>query len=97
MFLGIGAFVVFTVIDPDLIADKWVYLTIFNVLFIVGLIFFGKGDEVGSRAWYRFAGIGVQPSEIVKVIFIVLIAKQMATYKEQRTLNKFPSVLKLAL
>ena len=41
MFLGIGAFVVFTVIDPDLIADKWVYLTIFNVLFIVGLIFFG--------------------------------------------------------
>ena len=97
MFLGIGAFVVFTVIDPDLIADKWVYLTIFNVLFIVGLIFFGKGDEVGSRAWYRFAGIGVQPSEIVKVIFIVLIAKQMATYKEQRTLNKFPSVLKLGI
>ena len=97
MFLGIGAFVIFTVIDPDLIADKWVYLTIFNVLFIVGLIFFGKGDEVGSRAWYRFAGIGVQPSEIVKVIFIVLIAKQMATYKEQRTLNKFPSVLKLGI
>ena len=49
MFLGIGAFVVFTVIDPDLIADKWVYLTIFNVLFIVGLIFFGKGDEVGAH------------------------------------------------
>ena len=54
MFLGIGAFVVFTVIDPDLIADKWVYLTIFNVLFIVGLIFFGKGDEVGSRALVSF-------------------------------------------
>ena len=97
MLLGIAAFVVFTVIDPDLIADKWVYLTIFNVLFIVGLIFFGKGDEVGSRAWYRFAGIGVQPSEIVKVIFIVLLAKQVSNYKEQRTLNKFPSIIKLGL
>lgn len=95
MLLGLFSFVIFTVIDPDLIADKWVYLTIFNVLFIVGLIFFGKGDEVGSRAWYRFAGIGVQPSEIVKVIFIVLFAKQAANYKEQQTLNSFPSVIKL--
>lgn len=97
MVLGIAAFIVFTVIDPDLIADKWLYLTIFNVLFIVGLIFFGKGDEVGSRAWYRFFGIGVQPSEIVKVIFIVLIAKQISNYKEQRTLNRFPSLIKLTL
>ena len=97
MVLGIAAFIVFTVIDPDLIADKWLYLTIFNVLFIVGLIFFGKGDEVGSRAWYRFFGIGVQPSEIVKVIFIVLIAKQISNYKEQRILNRFPSLIKLTL
>ena len=52
MFLGIGAFVVFTVIDPDLIADKWVYLTIFNVLFIVGLIFFGKGSPPRSLRSY---------------------------------------------
>lgn len=96
MFIGIGAFVVFTVIDPDLIADKWVYLTIFNVLFIIGLLFFGT-EVNGSRAWYRFAGIGVQPSEIVKVIFIVLIARQMATFKEQRTLNQFSSIIKLGL
>ena len=45
MLLGIAAFIVFTVIDPDLIADKWVYLTIFNVLFIVGLIFFALTDS----------------------------------------------------
>lgn len=97
MFLGIAAFFVFTVIDPDLIADKWVYLTVFNVLFICGLIFFGYGDDVGSRAWYRFFGIGVQPSEIVKVIFIVLLAKQMSRYREEHTLNRFPSLAKLVL
>lgn len=97
MLLGIAAFIVFTVIDPDLIADKWVYLTIFNILFILGLLVFGYGDEVGSRAWYRFFGIGVQPSEIVKVIFIVLIAKQMSRYREERTLDKGGNVIKLCL
>lgn len=66
-------------------------------LFIVGLFSSARATELGSRAGIVSPGHGVQPSEIVKVIFIVLIAKQMATYKEQRTLNKFPSVLKLGI
>ena len=97
MLLGIGAFIVFTVIDPDLIADKWIYLLIFNVLIICGLLFFGHDDGTGNRAWYRFFGIGLQPSEIVKVIFIVLLAKQMTVYKERHVLNKFVSIVKLAM
>lgn len=97
MLLGIGAFIVFTVIDPDLIADKWIYLSIFNVLIICGLIFFGHDDGTGNRAWYRFFGIGLQPTEIVKVIFIVLLAKQMTVYKERHVLNKFGSIVKLAM
>ena len=97
MLLGIGAFIIFTVIDPDLIADKWIYLLIFNVLIICGLLFFGHDDGTGNRAWYRFFGIGLQPSEIVKVIFIVLLAKQMTVYKERHVLNKFGSIVKLAM
>lgn len=97
MCLGIAAFVIFTVIDPDLIADKWVYLSIFNVIIIVGLIFFGHDDGTGNKAWYRFFGIGFQPSELVKVIFIVLLSKQITLYKERRELNEFKSIFKLAL
>lgn len=97
MMLGLGAFVVFTVIDPDLIADKWIYLTVINVLLIVGLVFFGYDDGTGNKAWYRFFGIGVQPSEVVKVIFIVLLAKQISLYRERRELDKFRSVFMLAL
>ncbi len=88
MFIGIGIFLLFTVIDPDLIADKWVYLVAFSVVFILGLIPFGSGDSLGNTAWYRFLGIGVQPSEIVKVIFIVLMAKQISLYKERKELDK---------
>lgn len=97
MGLGIAAFCILTVIDADLIADKWVLLTVFNALFILGLIFFGHDDGTGNRAWYRFFSIGVQPTEVVKVIFIVLIAKQISSYSEKRELNKFKSVFKLAL
>ena len=39
MVLGVIAFVIFTVIDPDLIADKWIYLTIFNIAIICNEIF----------------------------------------------------------
>lgn len=97
MILGIAAFIIFTVIDPDVIAGKWILLTGFSVVFIAGLIFFGYDDGTGNRAWYRFTVIGVQPSEIVKVIFIVLLAKQFTVYKERREINKLSSVFMLAM
>ena len=95
MFLGIGAFIIFTIIDADLIADKWGYLVAFSAVFILLLIPFGHDDGTGNKAWYRFLGIGVQPSEIVKVIYIVLMAKQISLYKERRVLNQGTSILTL--
>ena len=97
LLLGIAAFVVFTVIDADLIADKWVYLCVFNALIILILIPFGHDDGTGNKAWLRFGSIGVQPSEIAKVIFIILMAKHMAFLKERRQLNEFKGVFQLAI
>lgn len=90
--IGIGMFVLFTVIDADLIADKWKILVALSAVFILGLLVKGEGDELGNRAWYRFLGIGIQPSEIVKVVYIVLMANQISLYKDRRTLDKPLSV-----
>ena len=88
MFLGIGAFIIMTVLDVDILADKWMILTIFNVVFIAGLIIFGHDDGTGNQAWYRFLGIGVQPTEIVKLTFSIVLAKQVATLQRSpRGLN----------
>lgn len=95
--LGIVAYVIFTVIDADLIADKWVYLCVFNALIILILIPFGHDDGTGNKAWLRFGSIGVQPSEIAKVIFIILMSKHMAFLKEKRQLNEFKGVFQLAV
>lgn len=96
LFLGLLAFFVFTIIDPDVIAKQWLPLSIFSAVFILGLILFGHDDGTGNRAWYRFFGIGVQPTEVVKVIFIVLLAKQISVYKDHNVLNKPKSVMLLA-
>lgn len=97
LFMGIGAFVIMTVLDVDILADKWLILTIFNVLFIAGLIIFGHDDGTGNKAWYRFLGIGVQPTEIVKLTFIIVLAKQIYTLsRSPRGLNDPMSALQIA-
>lgn len=97
MFIGIAAFILLTVIDADLIAARWVALSVISAALIIGLIFFGYADNTGNRAWYRFFGIGLQPSEVSKIIFIVLMAKHMSLIKERRTLDRFSSVMQFAV
>ena len=64
MFLGIGAFVLFTIIDADILGSQWKLLCAVNVLLLVALVIFGVEDNTGNKSWIRFAGIGIQPSEI---------------------------------
>ena len=96
MFLGLGAFVFLTVIDADLLGDQWKWLCVINVLLLVALVIFGVEDNTGNKSWIRFAGIGIQPSEVIKVIYVVVAAKQMTYLKEYRDMNSFLSVLQMA-
>ena len=96
IFLGIGAFVLLTVIDADLLGSQWKILILMQVLLLIALRLFGQDDGTGNFAWIRFAGIGIQPSEIIKVIYIVVAAKQMTFLKEYRDINAFQSVVLMA-
>ena len=96
LIIGIGLFVVFTVIDIDIIAEKWPILLGVGVALILALVPFGEGGDTGNKGWIRFLGIGIQPSEVVKVIYIVLMAKHITYLKEYRSLNHVVSVIQLA-
>lgn len=97
--LGIGVllFILVSLIDLDIIGDKWYILLAFNFLCIASLFLFGVAGDSGNRSWIRFAGIGIQPAEIVKITFIILLAKQMTFLKEYRNLNAFFSVAQLTV
>ena len=96
MFLGIGAYVLLTVIDADLLAGQWKFLIGIQIALLIALRILGEDDGTGNRAWIRFAGIGIQPSEIIKIIYIIVAAKQMTWLKEYRDINSFPSVAMMA-
>ncbi len=97
MCIGLGLYVFFTYVDIDTLADNWPILSVFNVALMSSLIFFGEAGDTGNTGWLRFFGIGVQPSEVVKVAYIVVMAKHISYLKSRNTLNDFPSVLGLAL
>ena len=96
IFLGIGAFVVLTIYDADLIAKNRMALLIIIALLLAALAVLGQDDGTGNKAWIRFAGIGIQPSEIIKVIYIILAAGQMTRLKEQNTINNVSAVAQMA-
>lgn len=96
MVLGLAAFVFFTVVDADLIANQSKLLWVLIAGLLAALILFGQADDTGNKSWIRFAGIGIQPSEVIKVIYIVIAAKQMSYLKEYKDINGFLSVVQMA-
>ena len=97
MFIGLGLYVFFTYVDIDTLADNWPILTAFNIALMASLIFFGEAGDTGNNGWLRFFGIGVQPSEVVKVSYTVVMAKHIAHLKSRNTLNDVSSVVGLVL
>ena len=97
MFIGIGAFILMTVLDADILGEQWRVLCLINVGLIIALVIFGADDGTGNKAWIRFAGIGVQPSEVIKILYIIVAAKQMTYLKEFRDINSLFSVAQMAM
>ncbi len=93
--IGLILYFLFSVIDIELIAEKWKLLFFISVLLICLLFPFGVAGDSGNKSWLRFGSIGIQPSEIVKVPFIILLAKLTAYLKEFKDLNAPLSVLLL--
>ena len=96
MIIGLLLFIMFSYIDIDIIAGKSRLLFLFSILLISSLMIWGEGDEdVNRRAWIRFFNIGIQPAEITKITFIIVIARMISIFKEQKTFNSVFSVLQI--
>lgn len=91
--LGLGLYIFFSFVDVEDISEKWKWIFGFNVFFILLLLTPLGLSEGGNRAWLSIPGfpMDIQPAEIVKITFIILLAKQLAYYKE-RDLSALRSV-----
>mgnify|MGYP004633299605 CR=1 FL=1 len=98
VIIGIGLFILFSIIDIDIIVQKWQLLLGFNVLLLLSLLIWGVEGGTGNKSWLRFGSIGVQPSEIVKISFVMLLGYQMNHLRESSHGISSPvSVIQLAL
>ncbi len=92
LLIGIALYLLFTLIDIDIIAERKELLLIFNVLFISTLFIWGVEGTTGNRSWlsFRWLPFNIQPAEICKTTFIIILAKIMSIYR-----NKISSPLSI--
>jgi len=97
--LGVVVYIACSFVDIDLFLERsWKFLPVFNVLMMVWLFFFGYGGaETGNNNWVSIPGIpfNIQPAEITKIAFIMLLAVQITYYNKKKSLSDIGSVLQL--
>ncbi|MDD3766993.1 MAG: rod shape-determining protein RodA [Eubacteriales bacterium] len=75
MLLGFLMMVPITMMDYEDIALFWPVIAGASIFIMILVLFIGiGGDEVGTKGWIRFGGIGIQPAEIVKICFIITLS-----------------------
>lgn len=66
---------------------RFIYLGV--LLMLIGVLIFGDTVK-GTTGWFRFGSVGIQPAEVAKVVYILVLAR----YLEQK--ESFESIWDLA-
>lgn len=81
--MGLIAAMVISFIDYDIILKLWPLVGLGSVMLMLGLFVFGVSPEGRSDAisWYKIGSLYFQPSEIVKIGFIITFAFHISKVK----------------
>ena len=96
--LGIVLYFVVSMVDLTEISKKWQWLLAFNLGFFLLLKTPLGVSANGNLAWLGVRGIPiqVQPAEVVKLTFILLLARQLVWMKGRGDMKSIPAVGLLA-
>ena len=94
MIIGVGLYVTFSIIDIEHFAEKWWLFFAFDVVMILLLATPLGVGKYGNKSWLDIPGVPfmIQPSEIVKLPFTILLAKQMAWFRQNRRMRGLDSL-----
>ena len=83
--LGVGLYAAVSSIDVTIMSEHRIVLVIFNCLLLSMLIPFGTDNNTGNRSWleFPFLPFDVQPAEICKITFIVIMASVMTSHQSK--------------
>lgn len=95
--MGLLVAIAISVIDYEYIARYWWLLAILSIGLFVSVFLFGMTvSGTDDMAWIRLpGGLTFQPSELVKIFFIVTFSKHLDYLREKDRLKSFFGVLSL--
>lgn len=94
MFLGIGCIIVLCLFDYEQFKNLVKPIYIFCICILLLVLVFGVSGDWGATSWIRFGSIGVQPSELAKICFILTFSYHLD--KVQDSINKPLTLLGIA-
>ena len=97
ILLGVLAFAVMSSIDIEAMSERRNWLVAFNCFLLLLLIPFGTDAGTGNRSWLDFPllPVNIQPAEICKITYIVIMASVMNSH--QNSISKVSSVMHMVL
>ena len=95
IILGLILFAIVSSIDVDLMSEHRHLLVIFNTFLLLMLIPFGTDNNSGNRSWIHTPIIDIQPAEICKITFIMVMASVMNSNKNR--ISSFASVMQMVI
>ncbi len=94
MVMGVVLMFVVAGIDYEDYTDIAKFLYVGSILILVFVLLFGQGkEETGANSWIRVGGIGIQPSELVKLAFCITFSIRLS--KSRETINTPKTLLSL--
>ena len=92
--IGIVLMIMLTAINYEKVSTAWKLIYLGCVFLLLLVLLVGTGlEDTGSKSWIRFGPIGIQPSEIVKIGFIITLSKRVSDFGEE--INEPKNILKL--
>lgn len=92
LVLGACAYAFVSSLDLDLLSEHRMSLVIFECFLLLLLLTpLGTDNDSGNRSWIDLKIIDLQPAEICKTTFIIIMASVMASH--QNNISSIPSVM----
>ena len=93
--LGAFMYAIVSSLDVEVMSEHRYLLVGFNIFLLLLLIPFGTDAGTGNRSWLDFPILpfNIQPAEICKITYIIIMASVMASH--QNNISKFTSVIEM--
>ena len=83
--MGVVLYMIISAIDADFFAEHRIALVGFSIFLLLMLIPFGTDNGTGNWSWleFPFLPFDIQPAEICKITYVLIMASVMASHQTQ--------------